>query len=146
MPNGVYYGQQMMTNEVSRVRSKLKLSDGEWRLMNLLWQSAPRTIAQMVRELESETGWKKNTIFVMLTRLEEKGAVRFEDGGRSRQYYPCIRREDAAAEETESFLARVYGGSLQMMVSSMAGQRALSRQDIDEVYEILRQAEKEVRE
>ena len=114
----------MLTNEVSRVRSKLKLSDGEWRLMNLLWQSAPRTIAQMV----------------------EKGAVRFEDGGRSRQYYPCIRREDAAAEETESFLALVYGGSLQMMVSSMAGQRALSRQDIDELYEILRQAEKEVQE
>ena len=109
------------------MKGKLKLSDGEWRLMNLLWQNAPRTIAQMVNELKDETGWKKNTVFVMLTRLEEKGAVRFEEGGRSRQYYPCIRREDAAAQETESFLAKVYGGSLQMMVSSMAGQRALSR-------------------
>ncbi len=128
------------------MKGKLKLSDGEWRLMNLLWQNAPRTIAQMVNELKDETGWKKNTVFVMLTRLEEKGAVRFEEGGRSRQYYPCIRREDAAAQETESFLAKVYGGSLQMMVSSMAGQRALSRQDIDELYEILRRAEQEVQE
>ena len=125
------------------MKGKLKLSDGEWRLMNLLWQNAPRTIAQMVNELKDETGWKKNTVFVMLTRLEEKGAVRFEEGGRSRQYYPCIRREDAAAQETESFLAKVYGGSLQMMVSSMAGQRALSRQDIDELYAILRKAEED---
>lgn len=123
------------------MQKKIGLSDGEWKLMNLLWQKSPRTIAQLVQELEEETGWKKNTVFVMLSRLEEKGAVRFEEGSRSRQYYPVILREDAAARETESFLARVYGGSLQMMVSSMAGQKALSRQDIDELYEILRRAE-----
>ncbi len=123
------------------MQKKIGLSDGEWKLMNLLWQKSPRTIAQLVQALEEETGWKKNTIFVMLSRLEEKGAVRFEEGSRSRQYYPVILREDAAARETESFLARVYGGSLQMMVSSMAGQKALSRQDIDELYEILRRAE-----
>lgn len=123
------------------MQKKVGLSDGEWKLMNLLWQKSPRTIAQLVQALEEETGWKKNTVFVMLSRLEEKGAVRFEEGSRSRQYYPVILREDAAARETESFLARVYGGSLQMMVSSMAGQKALSRQDIDELYEILRRAE-----
>lgn len=123
------------------MQKKIGLSDGEWKLMNLLWEQSPRTIAQLVKELESETGWKKNTVFVMLSRLEEKGAVRFEEGGRSRQYYPVMVREDAAARETESFLAKVYGGSLQMMVSSMAGQKALSRQDIDELYEILRRAE-----
>lgn len=123
------------------MQKKVGLSDGEWKLMNLLWKKSPRTIAQLVQALEEETGWKKNTVFVMLSRLEEKGAVRFEEGSRSRQYYPVILREDAAARETESFLARVYGGSLQMMVSSMAGQKALSRQDIDELYEILRRAE-----
>ncbi len=123
------------------MQKKVGLSDGEWKLMNLLWQKSPRTIAQLVQALEEETGWKKNTVFVMLSRLEEKGAVRFEEGSRSRQYYPVILREDAAARETESFLARVYGGSLQMMVSSMAGQKALNKQDIDELYEILRRAE-----
>lgn len=131
----------MLTEVNANMQKKIGLSDGEWKLMNLLWKQSPQTIAQMVKELESETSWKKNTVFVMLSRLEEKGAVRFEEGGRSRQYYPVMAREDAAARETESFLAKVYGGSLQMMVSSMAGQKALSRQDIDELYEILRRAE-----
>ena len=128
------------------MKKRLSLSDGEWKLMNLLWPQAPRTIAQMVKALDGETGWKKNTVFVMLTRLEDKGAVYFEEGGRSRQYYPAVLREDAAACETESFLARVYGGSLQMMVSSMAGQRALSREDIDGLYAILRRAEEEAKQ
>ena len=89
------------------MQKKVGLSDGEWKLMNLLWQKSPRTIAQLVQALEEETGWKKNTVFVMLSRLEEKGAVRFEEGSRSRQYYPVILREDAAARETESFLAKI---------------------------------------
>ncbi len=121
----------------------VSLSDGEWKLMNLLWERSPRTIADMVSELKDDTGWSKNTIFVMLSRMEEKGAVRFEEGSRARQYYPAIQKSETAAKETESFLKKVYDGSLGLMVASMAGQKALRKEDIEELYEILRRAEEE---
>lgn len=120
----------------------ISLSDGEWKLMNLLWDEAPRTIAQLVFELKEDTGWTKGTIFMMLSRMADKGAVRFEEGGRSKLYYPVMKREDAATRETESFLTKVYGGSLGLMVASLAGQKALTQEDIDELYSILREAEK----
>ena len=123
----------------------ITLSDGEWKLMNLLWAESPRTIAQMVKAMAADTGWSKATIFIMLGRMEEKGAVRVEEGGRAKQYFAAVPKEQIAARETEHFLQKVYNGSLQMMVSSMAGQKALSQSDIDELYEILRQAEKEAR-
>ena len=123
----------------------ITLSDGEWKLMNLLWAESPRTIAQMVKAMAADTGWSKATIFIMLGRMEEKGAVRVEEGGRAKQYFAAVPKEQIAARETEHFLRKVYNGSLQMMVSSMAGQKALSQSDIDELYEILRQAEKEAR-
>ncbi len=121
----------------------ISLSDGEWKLMSLLWEKSPRTIAEMVSELKTDTGWNKSTIFVMLTRMEEKGAVRFEEGARARQYYPAIKKSETAAKETESFLKKVYNGSLGLMVASMACQKALRKQDIEELYEILRKAEEE---
>lgn len=121
----------------------VSLSDGEWKLMNLLWEHAPRTIAQLVSALKDDTGWTKATIFIMLSRLEDKGAVRFESGGRSKLFYPVLKKEDAAYQETESFLSKVYGGSVGLMVASMAGQKALSKEDIDELYAVLREAEKE---
>ena len=124
----------------------LPLSDGEWKLMNLLWESSPRTIAQLVKALADDTGWSKSTIFIMLGRMASKGAVRVESGGRSKLYYAAVPREQAAARETQEFLDKVYHGSLQLMVSSMAGQKALSQADIDELYEILRQAEREVQQ
>lgn len=121
----------------------ISLSDGEWKLINLLWEEAPRTIAQLVSALKDDTGWTKGTIFMMLSRMVDKGAVRFESGGRSKLFYPALKKEDAAACETKSFLSKVYNGSLGLMVTSMAGQKALTKEDIDELYAILREAEKE---
>ncbi|SHI12918.1 Predicted transcriptional regulator [Sporobacter termitidis DSM 10068] len=122
------------------------LSDGEWKLMNLLWDDAPRTVAQLVSALRSDTGWTKGTVFMMLSRMAEKGTVRYEQGGRSKLYYPVLKREDAASCETESFLSKVYGGSVGLMVASLAGQKALTKEDIDELYAVLRDAEKEAGE
>lgn len=127
------------------MKETIALSDGEWKLMNLLWEESPRTIAQLVRAMADDTGWSKATIFIMLGRMEEKGAVAVQEGGRAKQYFAAVPKEEIAAGETEHFLQKVYNGSLQIMISSMAGQKALSQSDIDDLYEILRQAEQEVK-
>ncbi len=121
--------------------SNITLSDGEWKIMKLLWKSAPRTIGEIVSELKENTGWTKTTVFVMLKRLIGKEAVRMDDSGRLQQYYPLIERKDVTPEETDSFLSRVYDGSIGMMVSSLAGRKALSKEDIDELRHILDEAE-----
>ena len=92
------------------------LTDAEWKLMHRLWETAPQTITQLTAALREETGWEKHTVITMLSRLEAKGA------------------------ETESFLGKVYGGSLGLMMSAMVEGRALTREDIDELSAILEQA------
>jgi len=119
----------------------ITLSDGEWKIMKLLWKSAPRTIGEIVSELNEETGWSKTTVFVMLKRLIGKEAVSMDDSGRLQQYYPLLERKDVAPEETDSFLSGVYDGSIGMMVSSLAGRKALTKEDIDELRRILDEAE-----
>lgn len=118
---------------------KVNLSDGEWKLMNKLWGEPPRTIAQLTAALQPETGWTKHTVITMLNRLEDKGAVS-HDGGTPKHYSPTLAREDAAQTETRSFLDKVYGGRLGLMMSAMVDSRALSQQDIDELAAILEKA------
>ncbi len=117
----------------------IRLSDGEWNLMNLLWERAPRTVTELVHTLD--TGWGKHTVMTMLSRLEGKGAVRWEQGARAREYYPAVGRAGVAMEETESFLKKVYGGSLGLMMSAMVRERGLSEAELGELYEILNEAE-----
>lgn len=76
-----------------------------------------------------------------LKRMEEKGAVRYEAGQRAKLYYPMIGRTEAALQETEEFLERVFDGRMGLMLNTMVEQKALSRKEISELYEILRQAE-----
>lgn len=122
---------------------QVSLSVSEWKLMEHLWAEAPRTITQLVHALGPDTGWAKATIITMLSRLEAKGAVRWETNGRAKEYFPTVTRESVSAAETRSFLDKVYHGSVSLLVNAMAHENALSADDIDELYAILRKAEQE---
>lgn len=122
---------------------KISLSDGEWRIMNLLWENPPRTITQLTKDLEDITGWKRNVIITMLKRLEAKGAIYHQEGERAKLFYPGVERDETVLDETKGFLNRVFQGSLSLMVNAMVDSRELSDQDIDDLQAILQRAEEE---
>lgn len=121
----------------------ITLSDGEWKIMNLLWEEQPQTIMELTGKLQEETGWDKHTVITMLNRMEKKGAVSYEKRERAKQFCPLISRSEASLQETRGFLKKVYHGSIGMMVNAMAADQSLSKQDIQELYEILERAEHE---
>lgn len=121
---------------------EVHLNASEWSVMQQLWQQAPQTLTQLIAGLQTTTDWSASTIKTLIARMAEKGIVRFE-GDRPRQYYPAVRREDAAYAETQQLLSRAFGGNIGMLVSNFVGRSALSRDELDELYEILRKAEQE---
>lgn len=122
---------------------QVSLSDGEWKIMNLLWESSPYTIMQLVAKLKDDTGWSKHTIITMLVRLEAKKAVYYKEGERAKQYYPLIDKEATALQETNSFLEKVYAGSLELMLNTFVGKRTLSKEERQELYDILKKGEEQ---
>ena len=117
---------------------KIDLSNSEWKLMNHLWQQSPMTITELTAALRADTGWSKNTVITMLSRLEGKGAVRHEEGLRAKRYSPAVEREDAIEAETETFLDKV--GGLGLLMSAMVEKNALTENDIAELSAILEKA------
>ena len=121
----------------------LHLSDGEWKLMKVLWQQSPRTLGALVAALAPTTGWSKATVFMMLKRLIAKGAVSLDESGKYQQYSAAVAYTEVEPEETASFLTKVYGGSVGLMVSNLVGRGALSEQEIRELKAILDAAEQQ---
>ena len=121
----------------------LHLSDGEWKLMKVLWQQSPRTLGALVAALAPTTGWSKATVFMMLKRLIAKGAVSLDESGKYQQYSSAVAYAEVEPEETASFLTKVYGGSVGLMVSNLVGRGALSEQEIRELKAILDAAEQQ---
>ena len=116
------------------------LSASEWRVMEVLW-TGPKTLMELVRELGGSAGWAKSTVTTMIRRMEEKGLITYEQSGRAKVFHPAVSRDAVAAAETDSLLERAYHGSVGLLVNAMAERASLSREDIDDLYAVLRKAE-----
>lgn len=119
---------------------ELQLTTPEWHMMECLWESAPRTGRECVEYMSRSVGWSRSTTLTMLRRMTEKDLIECIQGD-VLYYTPRIRREDAVIQETEHFLDRVYQGSVSMLMSAITRKQQLSKDEIDELYAILQQAE-----
>ena len=122
-------------------KQHINLTDAEWNVMECLWEKSPRTGRETIDYLKERMGWSRSTTLTLLRRMEEKGAVGSELSGDVKKFIPLISREQAALQETEDFLGRVYKGSLGMMLSSFTKKQTLSKSEIDELYSVLKELE-----
>lgn len=121
-----------------------QLNHSEWLLMECIWER-PHTLMELVAALGESVGWSKSTVATEVRRMEAKGILRYETQGRTKIFYPAISREDVTSRETRSLLQRAYHGSVGLLVSAMAQSDGLTKADIDELYEILKKAEEELK-
>ena len=119
----------------------INLTNSEWYVLDCLWERSPMTVMELVAALGDRLGWAKSTTITTLRRMEDKGLLLCQIQGRAKHYSPAVSRDRAVRRETRSFLDKVYRGSVGLMVSAMAQDQALSKEEIDELYEILRKAE-----
>ncbi len=124
-------------------KNHISLTPAEWSLMEYLWENSPITGREAAKYCAEHIGWSRTTTLTVLRHLVEKDAVACDESGARNQYAPLIEREDAALQETDDFLRRVYKGSVGMMLSAMTKKQELSKEEIEELREILRQAESE---
>lgn len=116
------------------------LNQSEWLIMECLWKKA-HTLMELVASLNQSVGWSKSTVATMVHRMEEKGIITYVMRGRAKIFSPTVTREEVTTTETRNLLQRAYNGSVGLLVNAMAQNNGLTREDIDELYEILRKAE-----
>ena len=109
--------------------------------MECLWEKSPRTGREAVEYLEQKVGWSRSTTLTLLRRMTEKGFIHCGEKDGLKVYTSLVPRQDAVVRETDDFLNRVYKGSVSMMMSAITQKQNLSKEEIDELYTILKQAE-----
>ena len=118
---------------------QIGLTQAEWSVMECLWEAGPLTGREVIQRMEQRCGWSRSTTLTLLGRLEHKGALESVPAEKGPKVFsPLLKREDAALGETKDFLDRVYQGSLRLMVSALTKKQALSREELDELYGLLK--------
>jgi BlaI family penicillinase repressor len=122
---------------------KARISEAEWQVMKVVWRK-PRSGAQeIIEELSDSTSWTAATIKTLLNRLVKKQALGFEKDGKSYLYFARVAEAECRGAEAETFLDRVFNGSLAPMLAHFVNNRRLSKKEIEELESLLRKGRKE---
>lgn len=118
--------------------SKNNISESEWLVMEVLWDSAPQTSQEVTQALRSEKNWADNTVRTLLTRLVKKGALTAKENSSGvRIFLPRVSREACIEAESESFMERLFGGAAKPLLVHFAKNSNLSSRDVEELKRLL---------
>lgn len=115
-----------------------RISDAEQSVMEVLWDEAPLTAADVADRVDPSRGWNVRTVKTMLSRLLAKGALLHEEDGRRYLYRPAVSREDHVARESRRLVDRLFGGRVSPLVAHLAEREALTPADVAEIEALLK--------
>lgn len=114
---------------------KIKLFDGELKLMELLWKSEPITAKELSVLAQEAYGWNKNTTYTVIKKLVEKGYV-----SRSEPGFQCasrIHKADVGKSETHSLIKKLYGGSKKAFFAAFLEDGELTQEELSELKKMI---------
>ncbi|UCE46282.1 MAG: BlaI/MecI/CopY family transcriptional regulator [Phycisphaerales bacterium] len=116
----------------------INITPAEWDIMEVLWQQAPLSAAEIYEILQTQTDWTVKTVRSFLDRLVQKKAVRKDKIHGMNVFRPIPKRSQCLRQESESFLKRFFQGNAVSLVRHFVEQESLSDQDIARLQELLR--------
>src|SRR5687768_6085552 len=100
---------------MARRRSSI-LTEGEARLMTVLWDKQRATVADVVGALGAKPPVAYNTVQTMLRILETKGYVTHEKSGRTFVYRPRVGPGPARRRAVQYLISRLFNNSPSLLV------------------------------
>ena len=123
------------------------LGEAELEIMQVIWSSGqPVTSNYILKELEGQRKWQLSTLMTSLSRLTNKGFVTCDRSTGTNLYSPIISENDYKTKESKNFLQKLYSNSIQNMVATLYGNKALKASDMAELRDYLDKIEAEYSE
>ena len=115
----------------------MKLTTAEWHVMNALWKDWPATAREVEARLPKHVEWAYTTIRSLLSRLEEKGAVKEYKRSNVSFYEPILTRRKARMAALQSVVSDAFEGAFGPLVHFLVEEEALSDSEKERLMDAL---------
>jgi len=119
---------------MARRKRASKLSSGEFRLMAILWEQGPLTLAEAYERQHGQLAY--TTIQTQLNRLVGKGMAS-RTKTRPMKYRALVEPREAGETLLQLLIETVGGGSIIPLVSQLVRQATLTHDDARKLKEII---------
>lgn len=116
------------------------LTDGETRIMNVLWAKGRATVGEVVSALPARRPVAYNTVQTMLRILESKRYVSHEQVGRAFVYYPIVAQHAARRKALGYLIDALFDSSPSLLVLDLLKDERLDPAEIGRLKRMIDEA------
>lgn len=117
------------------------LTDGELRLMKVIWDRGPSTVAEIQEHLNADVNLAPSTIRTLLGILEDKGYLRSTARGKAKVFHAIVDRAEARGSVARYVIDRFFNGSAQELVLGVLKDEELDAEELARLRRLIDEKE-----
>ncbi len=117
------------------------LTEVEHRLMEVLWEQGPSTVAEVTETLPKKYALAYTSVLTMLRILEQKGYLRHIKDGRAFVYHPLVDRRSARQTAIKQLMNRFFNNSPELLVLNILETEEIDSQELKRLKRMIEEGE-----
>ena len=117
------------------------LTEGELRLMDVLWRKRQATVGDVVGSLPDNPPLAYSTVLTTMRILETKGYLRHTKKGRAFVYEPLVAQHEASTKALRHLVSRFFGGSRELLVLNLLKEETIGRAELRRIKKMIADSE-----
>lgn len=115
---------------------KMQLSKSEEELMNIVWKLKKAFMKDLL-DAYPEPRPATTTVATLLKRMADKGFVAYNNIGRSREYYPLVKKQDYFSKHVNGLIKNFFNDSASQFASFFTQETNLSKIELEELRKLI---------
>ncbi len=114
----------------------MQLSKSEEELMNHLWKLKKAFLKELIDEYNAPKP-ATTTVATLLKRMTDKGFVAYTLEGKSRQYYPLVKKKDYFSKHVNGLIKNFFNDSASQFASFFTKETNLSKTELEDLKKLI---------
>lgn len=115
----------------------LKPTDSELEILHVLWHKGEATVREVHEGLSQIKDCGYTTTLKLMQIMFEKGLVLRNESNRTHIYQPNVSREKTQKQLVDKMVNALFSGSHSQLVMQALGSHTPSKQELDEIQQLL---------
>jgi len=116
----------------------MSLSNSEELLMQLLWKQKKAFMKDLI-EAYPDPKPAQTTVATLLKRMQDKNFVDYKQLGRSREYFPLVKKKDYFSKQMNGMIKDFFNDSASQFASFFTQETDLSKKELENLKKLIDQ-------
>lgn len=114
----------------------MQLTKTEEQLMQYLWK-LKKAFMRDILDIYPEPKPATTTVATLLKRMIDKGFVDYKTFGKSREYFPLVKKEDYFSKQVNGLIKTFFNDSASQFASFFTRETDLTKAELEELKKII---------